>query len=166
MSLALDGAARPRETAAGGARRALLRLRGGETLAVDLDGENAGYLRAAFERHFRWFEGRRHRRFVWFETAGQHLIGADLMAVVAIDWLSPGAAAPAVTALDGDHLVLRFTDRPPLRLPQIEADDIDRLRGATLCSRDFTPAGSATAIPVATLELATLPARWMDAEPL
>lgn len=164
MALALDGVGLEEEPPSrpGGAR-AILRLRGGEPLAVDLDRENAGYLRASFERRPGWFDARGRRRFAWFETTDELLIGVDLAAVVAIDW---SAAAPDAPPADRHHLVLRFGDGQALRLEQIGADDIDRLRGATIAPRAGAPLRCAErTIAVETLVLATLPARWMDAEP-
>jgi hypothetical protein len=143
--------------------QAVLHFRDGDRLAVDVDAENGGYLRTLFERRGR-------RRFDWFETTDGFLIGADLAAVEAIDWLPP-AAAPAASPLDGDHLVLRFSDGYELQLSQITADDIDRLRGVTICDRTGKSFELEDAvdppppIPVETLVLVTLPARWMDAEP-
>ncbi len=145
--------------------RAVLRFHNGDQLVVDVDAENGSHLRGPFER-------RGKRGFDWFETVDGFLVGADLGAVEAIDWLPSAAAAPAASSLDGDHLVLRFSDGHTRQLSQIAADDIDRLRGATICGRGGGPfhpvecAGAPVAsIPVETLVLATLPARWMDADP-
>jgi hypothetical protein len=147
------------------ASRAVLHFRNGERLVVDVDAENGSHLRAPFERPGK-------RRFDWFETTDGFLVGADFAEVAAIEWLPPAAAAPEASPLDDDHLVLRFSDGHALRLSQIAADDIDRLRGATICHRAGNPfqlgecAGArAVSVRVETLALATLPARWMDAEP-
>lgn len=145
--------------------RAVLRFSSSDRLAVDVDAENGGHLRALLHE-----QGR--RGFDWFETTGGFLVGIDLATVTAVDWLPPAAIMPAASPLDSDHLVLRFRDGHDLRLTQIAADDIDRLRGATICShgsRIFRLGECrglpAMAIPVTTLVLATLPVHWMDAEP-
>jgi hypothetical protein len=144
--------------------RAVLHFRDGRQLALDVDAENGDHLRTSFE-------GRGKRHFAWFETTDGFLIGADLEAVAAIDWVPP-AAAPEGSRLDREHLVLRFSSGQVLQLSQIAAEDIDRLRGATVCDRggkSFRLAECAGAreasIRVETLLLATLPALWMDAEP-
>jgi hypothetical protein len=145
--------------------RAVLHFRDGSQLALDVDAEYGDYLRSSFERH-----GKRH--FAWFETTDGFLIGADLAALAAIDWLPLAAAAPEASRLDRDHLVLRFSGGQPLQLSQIAADDIDRLRGATICDRNGKPlqltecAGAReVSIRAETLVLATLPVHWMDVEP-
>lgn len=147
-----------------GAARAVLRFRDGGHLAVDVDAENGGYLGDCFRRPNR-------RRFAWFETMDGFLVGADLAALAAIDWLPAAAAAPEPARLDRDRLVLRFSDGRALHLGQIAADDIDRLRGAAISARAGSPlqlaegaAGQPASIPVERLVLATLPAAWMDAE--
>ncbi len=145
--------------------RAVLHFHGGERLVVDVDAENGGHLRAGFDR-------RGKRPFDWFETTDGFLIGVDLAAIEAIDWQSPAAPAPAASRLDRDHLVLRFGSGDALRLSQIAADDIDRLRGATVCGHaggrfrlEERAGGPAAAIPLEGLLFATLPGPWMDAEP-
>ena len=98
-------------------------------------------------------------------------MGVDLGAVSAIRWVPPGVGAPPESPLDHDHLMLRFSDGKELQMSQIAADDIYRLRGATICDRGRNPlqlAECATArimsIRAETLLLATLPARWLDAD--
>lgn len=160
MSLALLQIRRRPAVTADGAR-AVLRFRDGAEIAVDIDAENGSYLRQCVRRP-------RKARFAWFETRDGFLIGANPAAIAAVDWPPPGATTTAAdTRLDRDHLVLRFSDGRAQLLSPIAGDDIDRLRGATLCEHgdppDYTSASLAS-IPVERLVLATLPSAWMDAD--
>ncbi len=159
MSLALlQTRQRPPVTADGA--RAILRFRDGAEIALDIDAENGSYLRDCFRRPGK-------ARFAWFETRDGFLIGANLAALAAIDWPPAAAATPADRRLDRDHLVLRFGDGRAHLLSPIAGDDIDRLRGATLCDHADPPdyaCADLASIPVETLVLATLPSAWMDAD--
>jgi hypothetical protein len=175
MSLALDWMLpRGRPTVPEVGSRAVLHFRDGSELVVDVDVENGSSLRDSFEPRIFWFQrGNRNKRdFAWFETINGFLIGVDLAFVSAIEWLPAGIAAPAATPIDRDHLVLRFRDRPALRLSQVFWDDIARLRGATIGKRRGDPfkltacfGPRVASIVTGTLTLATLPAAWMDVDP-
>jgi hypothetical protein len=143
--------------------RAVLSFCDGERLVVDVDAENAGYLRAAFAR-------RGKHSFDWFETMDGFLVGVDLGAIETIDWHPPAVSAPVPSRPDRHHLALRFSPGGAERLAQISPDDIDRLRGATIggcagkCFKPNCTDAPAAPIPLQRLRLATLPACWMDAE--
>ena len=175
MSLALDGMLRRRRpTMPEAGSRAVLHFRDGSQFVVDVDAENGSSLRDSFQPRVFWFApgNRSKRSFAWFETADAFLIGVDLAFVSAIEWLPAGIAAPTATPIDRDHLVLRFRNRPALRLSQIFWDDIARLRGATIGKRDGDPFAltacfgpRVASVVTGTLTLATLPAAWMDVDP-
>ena len=78
----------------------------------------------------------------------------------------PAASGP--TAWDRAHLVLHTVDREPVRLPRVPGDEIDRLRGATICRQGgrFFTLGAGRECPASfsldSMTYVTLPSSWLD----
>jgi hypothetical protein len=142
-----------------------LRLRTGEEIVVEVDGENQDYICGCLAG------GPEAVRFMWFETADGCLLGVNLAHVDAVAWNAAEPDAPDRSPWRRDCAAMRFSDGTSMQLPEIAGEAIEYLEGATIQAHRRQAFyllryadGRAVSINLETLMCVAMPATWLDVD--
>jgi len=133
-----------------------------ETLVVELDEENAHYIRRRLAVDYE------PAGFIWFETTDGCQRGINLAHVDAVNWKPQGTRTADPLSWRRDCVSLRFSDGAVMELPKIVGETIEYLKGATLRMRRkpfhivHYADGRTVSINLQNLVWVTMPAAWLD----
>jgi hypothetical protein len=137
----------------------------GETFVVDLDEENADYIRGRLAVDYD------SAGFIWFETTDGCLRGINLAHVDAVNWKSQGTKTADPLSWRHDCVSMRFSDGAAMELPKTVGETIEYLKGATLRMhrKPFHLVryadGRTVSVNLQNLVWVTMPAAWLDEDP-